>query len=123
AASGGVCALVGDSCCTYIPADDDDYGNLTLAIQHLKELKDKVNKERGIKDTPAFLSWLESLFGPGGMFSVILKQFNLSLKNFVSMVKQYEKALTGVTAATEDYFDMLVKLGEAGAGGRGRAAQ
>ncbi|MBN3317003.1 SYCY2 protein, partial [Atractosteus spatula] len=68
AASGGVCALIGDSCCTFILANDDDYGILTLAIQHLKELRDKVDKERGIKDTPAFLSWLESLFGPGGMF-------------------------------------------------------
>uniref|UniRef100_W5MKB0 Uncharacterized protein n=1 Tax=Lepisosteus oculatus TaxID=7918 RepID=W5MKB0_LEPOC len=68
AASGGVCALVEDSCCTHIPENDDDYGNLTLAIQHLKELKDKVNKERGIKDTPAFLYCLESLFGQGGMF-------------------------------------------------------
>ncbi|MBN3318854.1 SYCY2 protein, partial [Atractosteus spatula] len=68
AVSGGVCALIGDSCCTYIPANDDDHGNLTLAIHHLKQLKDRVNKERGIKDTPASFSWLESLFGPWGMF-------------------------------------------------------
>ncbi|MBN3315378.1 SYCY2 protein, partial [Atractosteus spatula] len=67
AASGGVCALGGDSCCTYIPTNDD-YGNLTLAIQHLKELKDKVNKERGIKDSKDLISWLESLFGQGFFF-------------------------------------------------------
>nr|XP_015194959.1 PREDICTED: brain-specific angiogenesis inhibitor 1-associated protein 2-like [Lepisosteus oculatus] len=46
------------------------------------------------------------------VYKVILEQFNPSLKNFVSMGKQYEKALTGVTAAAKGYFDTLVKLGE-----------
>uniref|UniRef100_A0A8C4SXF1 Zgc:158689 n=1 Tax=Erpetoichthys calabaricus TaxID=27687 RepID=A0A8C4SXF1_ERPCA len=44
--------------------------------------------------------------------AVILEQFNPSLKNFVTMGKQYEKALTGVTLAAKGYFDALVKLGE-----------
>uniref|UniRef100_A0A8C4SXM8 Zgc:158689 n=1 Tax=Erpetoichthys calabaricus TaxID=27687 RepID=A0A8C4SXM8_ERPCA len=48
--------------------------------------------------------WLDRL--------VILEQFNPSLKNFVTMGKQYEKALTGVTLAAKGYFDALVKLGE-----------
>uniref|UniRef100_A0A3B4TXS0 IMD domain-containing protein n=1 Tax=Seriola dumerili TaxID=41447 RepID=A0A3B4TXS0_SERDU len=42
----------------------------------------------------------------------ILDQFNPSLKNFVTMGKHYEKALTGVTVAAKGYFDALVKLGE-----------
>ncbi|XP_028677715.1 brain-specific angiogenesis inhibitor 1-associated protein 2-like protein 1 [Erpetoichthys calabaricus] len=46
------------------------------------------------------------------VYKVILEQFNPSLKNFVTMGKQYEKALTGVTLAAKGYFDALVKLGE-----------
>ncbi|MBN3324182.1 SYCY2 protein, partial [Atractosteus spatula] len=68
AASGGVCALIGDSCCTYIPANDDDYGNLTLAIHRLEELKNRVNQERGIGNEFPFFSWLKSSFGSWGLF-------------------------------------------------------
>ncbi|KAM4651714.1 BAR/IMD domain-containing adapter protein 2-like isoform 1-T1 [Discoglossus pictus] len=46
------------------------------------------------------------------VYKVILDQFNPSLRNFVTMGKHYEKALTGVTAAAKGYFDALVKLGE-----------
>uniref|UniRef100_A0A3B5MZM9 IMD domain-containing protein n=1 Tax=Xiphophorus couchianus TaxID=32473 RepID=A0A3B5MZM9_9TELE len=46
------------------------------------------------------------------MESGVLDQFNPSLKNFVTMGKHYEKALTGVTVAAKGYFDALVKLGE-----------
>ncbi|XP_052435455.1 brain-specific angiogenesis inhibitor 1-associated protein 2-like isoform X2 [Carassius gibelio] len=46
------------------------------------------------------------------VYKGILDQFNPSLKNFVSMGKHYEKALTGVTVAAKGYFDALVKLGE-----------
>ncbi|XP_066538645.1 BAR/IMD domain-containing adapter protein 2 [Hoplias malabaricus] len=46
------------------------------------------------------------------VYKGILEQFNPSLKNFVTMGKQYEKALTGVTVAAKGYFDALVKLGE-----------
>ncbi|XP_077313570.1 BAR/IMD domain-containing adapter protein 2-like [Lithobates pipiens] len=46
------------------------------------------------------------------VYKVILDQFNPSLKNFVTMGKHYEKALSGVTVAAKGYFDALVKLGE-----------
>ncbi|XP_016391264.1 brain-specific angiogenesis inhibitor 1-associated protein 2-like [Sinocyclocheilus rhinocerous] len=46
------------------------------------------------------------------VYKGILDQFNPSLKNFVTMGKHYEKALTGVTIAAKGYFDTLVKLGE-----------
>uniref|UniRef100_A0A670K6B6 IMD domain-containing protein n=1 Tax=Podarcis muralis TaxID=64176 RepID=A0A670K6B6_PODMU len=42
----------------------------------------------------------------------ILDQFNPSLRNFVTMGKNYQKALSGVTVAAKGYFDALVKLGE-----------
>lgn len=46
------------------------------------------------------------------VYKGILDHFNPSLKNFVTMGKHYEKALTGVTIAAKGYFDALVKLGE-----------
>ncbi|XP_053546655.1 brain-specific angiogenesis inhibitor 1-associated protein 2 [Bombina bombina] len=46
------------------------------------------------------------------VYKVILDQFNPSLRNFVTMGKHYEKALSGVTVAAKGYFDALVKLGE-----------
>ncbi|XP_032177646.1 brain-specific angiogenesis inhibitor 1-associated protein 2 isoform X6 [Mustela erminea] len=45
-------------------------------------------------------------------FQTIMEQFNPSLRNFVAMGKNYEKALAGVTYAAKGYFDALVKMGE-----------
>ncbi|GAB1297150.1 Brain-specific angiogenesis inhibitor 1-associated protein 2 [Apodemus speciosus] len=42
----------------------------------------------------------------------IMEQFNPSLRNFIAMGKNYEKALAGVTFAAKGYFDALVKMGE-----------
>ncbi|KAI2585558.1 BAIAP2 isoform 22, partial [Pan troglodytes] len=41
-----------------------------------------------------------------------MEQFNPSLRNFIAMGKNYEKALAGVTYAAKGYFDALVKMGE-----------
>ncbi|KAJ6653280.1 hypothetical protein lerEdw1_009369 [Lerista edwardsae] len=46
------------------------------------------------------------------VYRAILDQFNPSLRNFVAMGKNYQKALSGVTVAAKGYFDALVKLGE-----------
>uniref|UniRef100_A0A8C8YX50 BAR/IMD domain containing adaptor protein 2 n=1 Tax=Prolemur simus TaxID=1328070 RepID=A0A8C8YX50_PROSS len=45
-------------------------------------------------------------------FQTIMEQFNPSLRNFIAMGKNYEKALAGVTYAAKGYFDALVKMGE-----------
>ncbi|XP_028570506.1 BAR/IMD domain-containing adapter protein 2 isoform X2 [Podarcis muralis] len=46
------------------------------------------------------------------VYKTIMEQFNPSLRNFISMGKNYEKALAGVTFAAKGYFDALVKMGE-----------
>ncbi|OWK15336.1 BAIAP2 [Cervus elaphus hippelaphus] len=46
------------------------------------------------------------------LFQTIMEQFNPSLRNFIAMGKNYEKALAGVTYAAKGYFDALVKMGE-----------
>uniref|UniRef100_A0A8D0UVE8 BAR/IMD domain containing adaptor protein 2 n=1 Tax=Sus scrofa TaxID=9823 RepID=A0A8D0UVE8_PIG len=46
------------------------------------------------------------------VMDTIMEQFNPSLRNFIAMGKNYEKALAGVTYAAKGYFDALVKMGE-----------
>ncbi|KAM3846344.1 BAR/IMD domain-containing adapter protein 2 isoform 1-T1 [Vipera latastei] len=46
------------------------------------------------------------------VYKTVMEQFNPSLRNFISMGKNYEKALAGVTYAAKGYFDALVKMGE-----------
>ncbi|XP_069055840.1 BAR/IMD domain-containing adapter protein 2 isoform X3 [Pleurodeles waltl] len=47
-----------------------------------------------------------------GVYKTIMEQFNPTLRNFISMGKNYEKALASVTFAAKGYFDALVKMGE-----------
>ncbi|EMP39300.1 Brain-specific angiogenesis inhibitor 1-associated protein 2 [Chelonia mydas] len=46
------------------------------------------------------------------LLQTIMEQYNPSLRNFISMGKNYEKALASVTYAAKGYFDALVKMGE-----------
>ncbi|KAH0517936.1 Brain-specific angiogenesis inhibitor 1-associated protein 2 [Microtus ochrogaster] len=65
-------------------------------------------------DGAAFLGPIQAepsqLWVDGG--ETIMEQFNPSLRNFIAMGKNYEKALAGVTFAAKGYFDALVKMGE-----------
>ncbi|KAL6482202.1 hypothetical protein MHYP_G00102820 [Metynnis hypsauchen] len=38
AEEGGVCAMVGDSCCTYIPANDEDHGSIAVALDRMQQV-------------------------------------------------------------------------------------
>ncbi|KAL6489228.1 hypothetical protein MHYP_G00029700 [Metynnis hypsauchen] len=38
AKEGGVCAMVGDSCCTYIPANDEDHGAISVALDRMQRV-------------------------------------------------------------------------------------
>lgn len=66
AAQGGVCAMMGDSCCTFIPANDEESGNLSLAIQAMKDLRKDMLAERTTNDDLDLISWLEGVMGTGG---------------------------------------------------------
>ncbi|WP_348253427.1 hypothetical protein, partial [Salmonella enterica] len=46
------------------------------------------------------------------VYKTIMEPFNPSLRNFIAMGNNYEKALAGVTFAYKVYFDALVKMGE-----------
>ncbi|KAL7865352.1 hypothetical protein SRHO_G00105990 [Serrasalmus rhombeus] len=38
AKEGGVCAMVGDSCCTNIPANDEDHGSIATALDRMSQV-------------------------------------------------------------------------------------
>lgn len=79
AASGGVCALIKDTCCTFVPAKDGEEGNLTRAIKHLTNLRDRMKKEAGISgdwfsglEIPSWFWSLIKLFAPIFVILVVL---------------------------------------------------
>ncbi|XP_053350295.1 uncharacterized protein LOC128520203 [Clarias gariepinus] len=45
AEKGGVCAMVGDSCCTYIPANDDEHGKISTALEKMREVASQLKDD------------------------------------------------------------------------------
>lgn len=67
AREGGVCVVIGDQCCTYIP---DIQNNMTDVIQHMSQLRDEREKSSVVSaDTDAF-SWLKNVVG-GSFWGII----------------------------------------------------
>ena len=44
---GGVCAMFGDECCTFIPNSTADDGSFTLALEKLPSLRDELKHNAG----------------------------------------------------------------------------
>lgn len=42
AVNGGVCAIVGEGCCTYLPSDSEGSGNLSIAIKNLRDIQESI---------------------------------------------------------------------------------
>ncbi|KAF7640592.1 hypothetical protein LDENG_00031580, partial [Lucifuga dentata] len=61
AEKGGVCAMFGDSCCTYIPNNTAPDGSITRAIAGLTSLSHELAENSGSDDP--FTSVLDSWFG------------------------------------------------------------
>uniref|UniRef100_A0A8C4XF18 Envelope glycoprotein n=1 Tax=Erpetoichthys calabaricus TaxID=27687 RepID=A0A8C4XF18_ERPCA len=62
AEKGGVCAMFGDTCCTYIPNNTAPDGSITRALAGLTALSLELSQNSGI-DTPLD-EWFASWFGP-----------------------------------------------------------
>lgn len=60
AEQGGVCHLVGEHCCTYIPDGDT---NLTEVVQHLSTLRERLVNEHAHDTGLDPFSWIQSIFG------------------------------------------------------------
>ena len=65
AEKGGVCALKGEMCCTFIPNNTAPDGSFTLAMNNLKLLRKEVNDKAG--HGQGMFAWLETRFGKWGM--------------------------------------------------------
>lgn len=74
---GGVCALIGDHCCTYIVDETGSEGNVTKAIQDLRQLaktiaQDHVNQNFSLWDWFTSGSWTHILQKIGVLIASIL---------------------------------------------------
>ena len=58
---GGVCAMFGEQCCSFIPNNTAADGSLTKAIEGLRTLNGKMKEHSGV-DTSMWDSWM-SVFG------------------------------------------------------------
>ncbi|KAK0154722.1 Syncytin-A [Merluccius polli] len=71
---GGVCELIGEMCCTFIPNNTSPNGTFTLAMNKLKKLRQEVKNNAGHGND--WMSWLELRMGKWG---TILAQIGLVL--------------------------------------------
>lgn len=60
AREGGVCALIGDQCCTYIPDIND---NMTDVIKHMKQIRDEIDQSSVVSDQTDVFSWVKGFLG------------------------------------------------------------
>ncbi|KAL3978873.1 hypothetical protein ACER0C_019935 [Sarotherodon galilaeus] len=61
AEKGGVCAMFGDMCCTFIPNNTAPDGSVTRALEGLKILSKTMHEHSGIENP--LESWMTSVFG------------------------------------------------------------
>ncbi|KAK7925083.1 hypothetical protein WMY93_007393 [Mugilogobius chulae] len=60
ASVGGVCKLIGMSCCTYVPANDEDGGVIQQAIANLSRLRDVIEGDTVNSASPSGFGWFLS---------------------------------------------------------------
>ncbi|XP_040924411.1 uncharacterized protein LOC121201839 [Betta splendens] len=63
AEKGGVCALIGDVCCTYIPGHTAPDGAFTEAMKRLRALRVEVKEAAGSGSDLSWTNWLENMAG------------------------------------------------------------
>ena len=80
AEKGGVCALIGDMCCTFIPNNTSPEGSFTIAMKKLKSLRQEVTENTGHGQD--WFRWLNNKWGVWGtMLANIGITFLIVLKN------------------------------------------
>uniref|UniRef100_A0A3B5KFG5 Uncharacterized protein n=1 Tax=Takifugu rubripes TaxID=31033 RepID=A0A3B5KFG5_TAKRU len=61
AEKGGVCAMFGDQCCTFIPNNTAPDGSVTRALEGLRTLSDEMKEHSGV--TNPLQKWMDRMFG------------------------------------------------------------
>lgn len=70
ASNGGVCKMIGDTCCTFIPDETGTDGDIYKALQNLTELQQYVKDlTPGAERSPSWIAWLWT----GTWWQVLLK--------------------------------------------------
>uniref|UniRef100_A0AAQ4RXE1 Envelope protein n=1 Tax=Gasterosteus aculeatus aculeatus TaxID=481459 RepID=A0AAQ4RXE1_GASAC len=74
AAQGGVCAIVGEYCCTFIPENDKDEGIIHQAIQNMTKLQESMTRDKSPSPdwlTRVWYSWKGTLIQAATILCVL----------------------------------------------------
>lgn len=61
AKEGGVCVMIGEQCCTYIPPNDSPDGNISKALDHMRSIADKLRQDE-LTGQAGVWNWFLALF-------------------------------------------------------------
>uniref|UniRef100_A0A8C9ZLC5 Envelope protein n=1 Tax=Sander lucioperca TaxID=283035 RepID=A0A8C9ZLC5_SANLU len=78
---GGVCAIFGDQCCTFIPNNTAPDGRLTRAIDGLRTLNKKMKEHSGV-DTTMWDNWMNVF----GKYKTLVSSILLSIAVFAALL-------------------------------------
>ncbi|KAK6296081.1 hypothetical protein J4Q44_G00337940 [Coregonus suidteri] len=78
---GGVCAMFGEQCCTFIPNNTAADGSLTIALEGLRTLNGKMKDHSGV-DTSMWDSWMDAF----GKYKTFISSVLISIAVFVSIL-------------------------------------
>uniref|UniRef100_A0A8C7UJW7 Murine leukemia virus integrase C-terminal domain-containing protein n=1 Tax=Oncorhynchus mykiss TaxID=8022 RepID=A0A8C7UJW7_ONCMY len=78
---GGVCAMFGEQCCTFIPNNTATDGSLTVALEGLRTLNGKMKHHSGV-DTSMWDSWMDAF----GNYKTLISSVLVSVAVFVAIL-------------------------------------
>uniref|UniRef100_A0AAZ3QKM7 Envelope polyprotein n=1 Tax=Oncorhynchus tshawytscha TaxID=74940 RepID=A0AAZ3QKM7_ONCTS len=78
---GGVCAMFGEQCCTFIPNNTATDGSLTIALEGLRTLNGKM-KHHSRVDTSMWDSWMDAF----GNYKTLISSVLVSVAVFVAIL-------------------------------------
>lgn len=81
AEKGGVCAMFGEQCCTFIPNNTAADGSLTKAIDGLRSLNKKMKEHSGV-DTTMWNSWMNVF----GKYKALVSSILMSIAVFAALL-------------------------------------
>lgn len=81
AEKGGVCAMFGQQCCTFIPNNTAADGSLTKAIEGLRTLNSKMKEHSGV-DTTMWDSWMDVF----GKYRLLVSSILISVAVFAAIL-------------------------------------
>ncbi|XP_066430336.1 syncytin-1-like [Eleutherodactylus coqui] len=103
AEKGGVCKMIGETCCTYIPDNTGPTGKVTVAIKKLTDLSEELKRNSGVTDPwDQYFSWLKGwqkmLVQVGVVLGIVLLVLLTPCTCIIPLIKKsMSKGLDNVT--------------------------